>query len=207
MIIPSGQGSVKYAYKLSSIGCMCCCLLVVIISAVILGSTNSKFDTWIETTGTVTDVLSCENTSNNNDENTYQPQIEYIPVDGGDGGASSNTVITAETNVCSSIVNYEIGDEIDIVYDPNNLDQIRTQSFVNNLGLVMSIVVGIGSFFFCISCCVFVVFSGMLGGGGQGQHASSSSPHQQQNEAGIEVVPVYSGGGTSSTAGPITAYK
>ena len=47
------------------------------------------------------------------------------------------------------------------------------------------------------------------GGGGQGQHASSSSPHQhqQQNEAGIEVPPVYSGGGTSSTAGPITAYK
>ena len=141
LIRPRGKASVQYAYKMASIWGMFIFIIVLIISGSILGSTNQKYADWIETTGEITGVLSC----NSGNDDSHTPEVSFETLEG-------DEVLSSPKSTCTT-QEYAIGDPLNIVYDPDDPEQIQTQNHVDAIQIVFTVFVSIS----CICCC----FSGL----------------------------------------------
>lgn len=146
LIRPRGTASVKYAYKMASICGMFIFIIVIIIAGSVLGSTNQKFGDWIETTGEITNVLSC---SSSNDD-LHTPEVTFDTMDGIE-------VISSPKSTCTT-GDYVIGDPLDIVYNPDDPEQIQTQRFVDAIQITAIVFVSIGCFCCCFSSLSYCYF-------------------------------------------------
>jgi hypothetical protein len=109
---------------------------------------DTSTQNWVKVTGTVTALSADEsyNSSSGSYTTTYCPTVEYNIGD---------ETLRVDTNECSSPPMYNVGDPIELLYDPQSPRDIQIEGGVRDL---------VGNIFIIVFGILGVVFS-LIGGG------------------------------------------
>lgn len=111
------------------------CIPFLSIGAYEAVSTQQQLNTFVATRGTVVDNSYYTTVNDGITSSAYQPVIEFTPADG------KKTRFT--DSIGSEPPDYEVGDQVDVVYNPKNVKEARINSW-ERMWLAPTLLISIG---------------------------------------------------------------
>jgi hypothetical protein len=127
----------KIALGVAGACCMCCGIAFMSISIGIISWVNNN--DFIPVLGNITQILVCDQSAQDGSI-LYTPEITYTTLD--------NETLVSETNICSDPLYKEVGDSIEIRYNPEDPLDIVTEGLLDGLRIGFTVLL--------VLCCICI---------------------------------------------------